>query len=110
VEPHHFAGAGARQKNSGSGAGYVCKFIKKCYKNLIFFILKFKVEFKNQNFVATGIYFKEPFYDHLRLKKTGKFCENMKIVNFMWKMVRAGAGIFDKQEPEPHKNGPAPQH
>jgi hypothetical protein len=22
----------------------------------------------------------------------------------------AGAGIFDKVEPEPHKNGPAPQH
>jgi hypothetical protein len=28
----------------------------------------------------------------------------------MGKMVRAGAGIFDKLEPEPHKNGPAPQH
>jgi hypothetical protein len=28
----------------------------------------------------------------------------------MRKIVRAGAGIFDKQEPEPHKNGPAPQH
>jgi hypothetical protein len=28
----------------------------------------------------------------------------------MGKMVRAGAGIFDKQEAEPHKNGPAPQH
>jgi hypothetical protein len=32
----------------------------------------------------------------------------------MRKLVRAeaGAGIFDKQEtePEPHKNGPAPQH
>jgi hypothetical protein len=30
----------------------------------------------------------------------------------MRKMVRAGAGIFDKQEPEPemHKYGPAPQH
>jgi hypothetical protein len=29
----------------------------------------------------------------------------------MRKMVRAGAGagIFDKQEPEPHKNRPAPQ-
>jgi hypothetical protein len=26
----------------------------------------------------------------------------------MRKMVRAGAGIFDK--PEPYKNGPAPQH
>jgi hypothetical protein len=27
-------------------------------------------------------------------------------------MVRAGAGagIFEKLEPEPHKNGPAPQH
>jgi hypothetical protein len=27
-------------------------------------------------------------------------------------MARAGAGIFDKlePEPEPHKNGPAPQH
>jgi hypothetical protein len=23
--------------------------------------------------------------------------------------ARAGAGIFDKLEPEPHKNGPAPQ-
>jgi hypothetical protein len=30
----------------------------------------------------------------------------------MRKMVRAGAGatIFDMQEPEPHKNGPAPKH
>jgi hypothetical protein len=30
----------------------------------------------------------------------------------MRKMVRAGAGAgnFDKQEPEPHKNGQAPQH
>jgi hypothetical protein len=30
----------------------------------------------------------------------------------MGKMGRAGAGagIFDKLEPEPHKNGPAPQH
>jgi hypothetical protein len=30
----------------------------------------------------------------------------------MRKMVRAGAGIFYKQEPEPgpHKKGPAPQH
>jgi hypothetical protein len=28
----------------------------------------------------------------------------------MRKMVRAGAGIFDKQEPEPHQNGPALQH
>jgi hypothetical protein len=32
----------------------------------------------------------------------------------MGKMVRAGAGIFDKLEPkpelEPDKNGPAPQH
>jgi hypothetical protein len=27
----------------------------------------------------------------------------------MRKMVRAGAGIFDKQELEPQKNGPAPQ-
>jgi hypothetical protein len=28
----------------------------------------------------------------------------------MRKIVRAGAKIFDKQEPEPHKNGLAPQH
>jgi hypothetical protein len=28
----------------------------------------------------------------------------------MGKMVGAGAEIFDKLEPEPHKNGPAPQH
>jgi hypothetical protein len=30
----------------------------------------------------------------------------------MGKMAQAGAGagIFDKLEPEPHKNGPAPQH
>jgi hypothetical protein len=28
----------------------------------------------------------------------------------MGKMVRAGAGIFYKLDPEPHKNGPAPQH
>jgi hypothetical protein len=36
----------------------------------------------------------------------------MKIVEFFRKIVRAGAGIFDKQEPgpEPHKNGPAPRH
>jgi hypothetical protein len=38
----------------------------------------------------------------------------MKIFDFfrkyMGKMVGAGAEIFDKLEPEPHKNGPAPQH
>jgi hypothetical protein len=35
----------------------------------------------------------------------------MKIVEFYTgKMVRAGAGIFEKLEPEPHKNVPAPQH
>jgi hypothetical protein len=28
----------------------------------------------------------------------------------MGKIVRAGAGIFVKLEPETHKNGPAPQH
>jgi hypothetical protein len=28
----------------------------------------------------------------------------------MGQMVGAGAEIFDKLEPEPHKNGPAPQH
>jgi hypothetical protein len=33
-------------------------------------------------------------------------------LSYMGKVVRAeaGAGIFDKLEPEPHKNGPAPQH
>jgi hypothetical protein len=42
--------------------------------------------------------------------------ETKKIFDFfrkyMGKMVgaRAGAEIFDKLEPEPHKNGPAPQH
>jgi hypothetical protein len=41
---------------------------KKCYKSPKFFILKFDFEFKNHNFVA--IYFKEPFDDHLCLKKT----------------------------------------
>jgi hypothetical protein len=38
----------------------------------------------------------------------------MKIFDFfrkyMGKMVGAGAEIFDKLEPESHKNGPAPQH
>jgi hypothetical protein len=41
----------------------------------------------------------------------------MKIVEFfliigIGKIVLAGAGarIFEKLEPEPHKNGPAPQH
>jgi hypothetical protein len=38
----------------------------------------------------------------------------LSFLNYMGKMVRAGAGagIFDKLEPElePHKNGPAPQH
>jgi hypothetical protein len=38
----------------------------------------------------------------------------MKIFDFfrkyMGKMVGAGAEIFDKLEPKPHKNGPAPQH
>jgi hypothetical protein len=29
---------------------------------------------------------------------------------YMGKMVGAGAEIFDQLEPEPHKNGPAPQH
>jgi hypothetical protein len=38
-------------------------------------------------------------------KKHENFSKTMKI-------VRAGVGIFDKlePEPEPHKNGPAPQH
>jgi hypothetical protein len=33
-------------------------------------------------------------------------------LNYMGKMVRAGAGagISDKRKPEPHKNEPAPQH
>jgi hypothetical protein len=35
-------------------------------------------------------------------------------LNYMKKMVRAGAGILDKLEPdpelEPDTNGPAPQH
>jgi hypothetical protein len=37
-------------------------------------------------------------------------------LKYMGKMVGAGAEagagaeIFDKLEPEPHKNGPAPQH
>jgi hypothetical protein len=52
------------------------------------------------------------------LKKHEHCLKTMKIVvfflNYMEKMVRAGAraGIFDKlePEPEPHKNGPAPQH
>jgi hypothetical protein len=50
--------------------------------------------------------------------KICNYFENMKIVEFfliIWgKMVRvgAGAGIFDKLEPElePDKNGTAPQH
>jgi hypothetical protein len=54
------------------------------------------------------------FDDHLCLQKKLKFVETMTIVgiflNYMGKIVRAGAGIFDKLEPEPHKNGPAPQH
>jgi hypothetical protein len=36
--------------------------------------------------------------------------ENRRIFVYnLGKMVRAGAGVFDKLEPEPHKNGPAPQ-
>jgi hypothetical protein len=33
-------------------------------------------------------------------------------LKYMRKIVRAGAEILDKLEPkpEPHKNGPAPQH
>jgi hypothetical protein len=31
-------------------------------------------------------------------------------LNYMGKMVRAGVGIFDKLEPEPHKNELSPQH
>jgi hypothetical protein len=33
-------------------------------------------------------------------------------VKYMWNIVGAGAGaeIFDKLEPEPHKNRLAPQH
>jgi hypothetical protein len=30
--------------------------------------------------------------------------------NFLQAGAGAGAEIFDKLEPEPHKNGPAPQH
>jgi hypothetical protein len=29
---------------------------------------------------------------------------------YMGKMIGAGDEIFDKLEPEPHKNGSAPQH
>jgi hypothetical protein len=39
----------------------------KRFKNSKYFILKFEVDFKNHNFVATGIYFKEPLDDHLCL-------------------------------------------
>jgi hypothetical protein len=51
-------------------------------------------------------------------KKHEIFLKTMKVVeffpNYMGKIIRteAGAGIFDKLEPElePDKNGPAPQH
>jgi hypothetical protein len=41
-----------------------------------------------------------------------KFFLTMKIFDFFRKYMgkMAGAEIFDKLEPEPHKNGPAPQH
>jgi hypothetical protein len=46
--------------------------------------------------------------------KSWKFFENHEnrwiFLYYLGKMVRAGAGIFDKLEHEPHKNGPAPQH
>jgi hypothetical protein len=42
-------------------------------------------------------------------KKHEHFSKTMKMVD-LGKIVRAGAGIFDKLEPEPHKNGPATQH
>jgi hypothetical protein len=32
------------------------------------------------------------------------------LITYIGKMVRAGAGIVDKPEPERHKKGPAPQH
>jgi hypothetical protein len=41
-------------------------------------------------------------------KKQEHFLKTMKIVNYMGNIVRAGAGSFDKLEPE--QNGPAPQH
>jgi hypothetical protein len=92
---------------SGSGAGYV-----KYYKNPKFFILKYEVGLKNHIFVA--IYFKQPFDDHFKSLKNMKIVWNHEncwvFLNYTGKMVRAGTGIFDKLEPEPHKNGPAPQH
>jgi hypothetical protein len=81
VERQHFAGAGAKVFLARLRSR-VCKFLYNV-KTPKFFIIKFEVEFKNHNFAA--IYFKEPFDDHLCL-----------------------SGIFDKQEPEPHKNGLAP--
>jgi hypothetical protein len=46
------------------------KVLIKCYKNPKFFILKFEGDFKNHNFLALPVYFKEPFDDHLCLKET----------------------------------------
>jgi hypothetical protein len=39
-----------------------------------------------------------------------KFVEFIIGMIYMGKMVGAEAEIFDKLEPEPHKNEPAPQH
>jgi hypothetical protein len=111
VERPLFGGAGAQAFRPGSGSGYVNSY-KMLQKVLNFTHTKFEGEFKKNLFVA--FYFKE----HFLVLKSMKFFLTMKIFDFfrksMGKMVGAGAEIFDKLEPElqpePHKNGPAPQH
>jgi hypothetical protein len=60
--------------------------------------------FKNLFMIVFG------FKKHEIFLKPGKFLIFFR--KYLGKMVGAGAEIFDKlePEPEPHKNGPAPQH
>jgi hypothetical protein len=49
------------------------------------------------------------FKKHENLLKPWRFFFYFSL-KYMGEMVGAGAEIFVKLEPEPHKNGPAPQH
>jgi hypothetical protein len=99
---HHFAGAGARPTKFRLWLrSRVCKFTTNVIKTLkLSFKITILLLFTLKNLLMIIYVFKKP----------ENFLKTWKSYNFMRKMVRAGAGIFDKQEPEPHKNGPAPQH
>jgi hypothetical protein len=95
VEQQLFAGAGAKVFYPAPAPEPGIKIIILSYKNPKFFILKFEVDLKNHNFVAIYFYLLMIIYFFL---KNEHFFKTMKIVfflNYMGKIVRAGAGARD---------------